>query len=286
MRVHIPDLLPALITPFLTDESLDLEAHRHNVALLASRGVAGFLLGGSTGEGPLLEPGERTRLAETTRREVPSNHLMVGVMAESVRQALHQIGEVADVADSVLVLSPLSLGRNSETAHRRFFSAVADSSSLPVLLYSVPRNTGYALAESVVAAVARHPNIVGMKDSGGDVERMRRIIGSCPDDFLVYNGASRTIAAAITAGADGIITASANYLAGRLRALVDAVRAGVDTTDLQESVTTVSAVVEESGVGGVKVAAERAGLRAGVVRSPLDPAPEELASSLRELPEF
>ncbi len=284
--MSFPDLLPALITPFSVDESIDTDAHRHNLGVLSGRGIEGFLIGGSTGEGPLLEPGERAVLTSAGREVAPASHLMVGIMAESVRQARRQIDEVAEIADSVLVLSPLSLGRTSESAHQRFFLSLADSSPLPLLLYSVPRNTGYALAESVVVAVSGHPNIVGMKDSGGDAERIGRIIKACPDDFVLYNGASRTIAPAISAGVHGIITASANYIVDLLRALLDAARRGDDTVTLQGLVTEVSGVVEESGVGGVKVAADRAGLRPGVVRAPLDPASEDLRSRIRELPGF
>ena len=104
--------MPALITPFDAAGDLDRSAHHHNLRLLWERGIRGFLLGGSNGEGPYLEPGERRALAETARAAVPEAFLLAGLAAESVRQALSQAEEAAaGGADALLALCPTSLAR-------------------------------------------------------------------------------------------------------------------------------------------------------------------------------
>jgi len=111
--------MPALITPFTRSGEVDTRAHTHNLRVLAEKGIEGFVIGGSNGEGPYLEPGERSSLVKTGRRR--KAHFMVGIAAESTRVAVRQIQEAADaVADSVLVMTPTTLARGRDEAILRF----------------------------------------------------------------------------------------------------------------------------------------------------------------------
>jgi 4-hydroxy-tetrahydrodipicolinate synthase len=102
-----PHLLPALVTPFDEDGEIDFKAHGHNLQELWRTGIRGFLIGGSTGEGPYLEPGERAGLLEIARKELGDEaYLSCGIAAETVRQAKRMIDEAAGIADSVLVIPP------------------------------------------------------------------------------------------------------------------------------------------------------------------------------------
>lgn len=276
-------MLPALVTPFDANGEIDLESHAHNTATLTARGVGGLLIGGSTGEGPTLETGERAKLCETAKQAAPDIFLMVGIVAESVRQALNQIEEVSSVGHSALVLPPVTLARNSEAAQTRFFLQIAEQSLLPILLYSVPRNTGYPLAESIVRTVSAHENIIGMKDSGGDAARIAQLVADTPDDFVLFNGASRSIALALTGGAHGAITASVNYLCDGIRLLIDRTKAGADFRHLQSSITRITGFVEGPGIGGVKAAAEIGGLKPGAVRPPLGDVDEDFRVTAKDL---
>ena len=109
-------MLPALVTPFAGNGNLDLDAHASNLTALSDRGITGFLLGGSTGEGPYLEDGERLALLETARATLgDSPFLLSGIMSESLRGALRQIEEAASGgADAALVLTPTSLTRGRD----------------------------------------------------------------------------------------------------------------------------------------------------------------------------
>lgn len=266
---EFPDYLPALITPFTQRGEIDTKAHTHNMRFLAEVGVEGFLIAGSNGEGPYLEPGERGRLVRAGRRR--KAHFMVGIAAETTRVALSQIAEAAEAgADSLLILTPTTLARDRDDAILRFFRTVADHATLPVLLYSVPPVTGYSLPLELVWRLSRHDKIVGMKDSSGDVVRLQSIIDATPGDFVLYSGASRALTAAIAVGCHGAITGSGNYAPDLvLRTLRTAKEDPAKARRLQKRLSALSGDVDALGVPGVKAAARAAGLKPGYPREPL-----------------
>ncbi len=276
-----PHFMSALITPFDDDGDIIAEAHLHNLQLQASRGVSGFVLSGSTGEGPYLEDGERSALISQARSGLGSEpFLMCGVQAQSVRQAIAQVDEIASAgADAALVTTPTSLARGNHDAIQRFFESLAEATPLPLFLYSVPSVTGYNLPAEYAATLSAHPNIVGMKDSGGRPLHTKQVVQSTPDDFLVYSGSSSTLTQAMAAGAVGAITASSNYLPELISALVMTARTSVSEAEpMQARLSAATREIEAFGVVGTKAAAGAAGLWTGIPRKPLQPIPRtELA---------
>ncbi|HEX6947531.1 MAG TPA: dihydrodipicolinate synthase family protein [Acidimicrobiia bacterium] len=279
----LPTYLPALVTPFDSQGELDLKGHTHNVRHLAETGIEGFLIGGSTGEGPYLEPGERGRLVKAVRRR--RTHLMVGIAAETVRVGLRLVDEAVDAgADSLLVLTPTTMARNKDDAVARYFQTIADHSPVPVLLYSVPPYTGYSLPVPIVEKLSRHRNVVGMKDSSGDVVRLQAIVDATPSSFVLYNGASRALSSAMTVGCYGAITASGNYAPDLILAILKVASDDpIGARDLQRRMTSLSAAVEAHGVPGVKAAAAGIGLQPGDPRLPLMPMTKTAAAELGRL---
>ncbi len=272
-----PHLLPALVTPFTRSGRLDLNAHRHNLGVLTERGIKGFLIGGSTGEGPYLEPGERHHLVTAARQELGTrSFLLAGVAAESLRVALAQAEEAAIAgADATLVLTPTSMVRGNHAAVAGFFAEVANQSPIPVFLYSVPAVTGYALPVEHAIELSRHPNIVGMKDSGGHPVDMARLAQETVDGFVLMTGSSKAVSLCITAGAHGAITASSNYLAELVNEVVSlARRSPRSATGQQSLLARLSTAVEAHRVPGVKAAAALTGLQPGYPRKPLRPLPK------------
>lgn len=261
--------MPALITPFTRGGEIDTKAHTHNLRVLAEAGIAGFVIGGSNGEGPYLEPGERARLVKAGRRR--NAHLMVGVSAESTRVALRQVQEAVDAgADSVLLMTPTTLARGRDEAILRFYRTVADMSTLPLFIYSVPSVTGYSLPIELVWRISRHEKVIGMKDSSGDVVRLQSIIDAAPADFILYSGSSRALTAAIAVGCHGAITGSGNYLPRLVLETMEAARESPEKArKLQRRLSAVTADVEVHGIPGVKAAAKAAGLDPGYPREPL-----------------
>lgn len=281
--IPLPDYLPALVTPFTQRGEIDLKAHTHNMRALAERGIEGFVIGGSNGEGPYLEPGERGRLVKTGRRR--KAHFMVGITAESTRNALSQVAEATDAgADTLLVLTPTTLTRGRDDAVVDYFRAVAESTKTPVLLYSVPNVTGYSLPIDLVAQLSRHSNIIGMKDSSGDVVRLQSIIDTTPGEFVLYSGASRALTAAIAVGCHGAITGSGNYAPDLvLQTLRAAKESPAGARRLQKRLSSLSADVEAHGIPGVKAAARAAGLEPGYPRQPLTRLSRGVETSIAKL---
>lgn len=272
MNAPLPTLMPALITPFAATGDLDLDAHRRNVTFLVAAGLAGFVVGGSTGEGPYLEPGERGLLLRTARDAAPDATLVGGINAETVRLALAQIEEAAEAgADAALVITPTTLVRDRDMAVEAFYTDVADAATLPVLLYTVPRVTGYELPLDSVVRLSAHRSIVGMKDSGGEAQRAERLKGNTRPPFHIYIGASRAVADGVAAGARGAITASANYCWALLGELIDAAASGRGAASLQATLDALTAEIEPFGIPGTKTAAGMVGLDPGRPRRPLRP---------------
>ena len=254
----------ALITPFHEDGPIDEAAHRHNLTQLTEWGLNGFLVGGSTGQGPYLEPGERGVLTSTARDELgPSAFVLTGISAQSVRQAAQQIDEAAEAeADAVLVTTPTLLLRKKAELVELFYGLVADLSPLPVFCYSVPAVTGYELPIESAVAICTHPNIAGIKDSGGDPERIRPIIDGIGDGRSFFVGASRIVHEAFRRGAYGSITASGNYAPEK-------VVAAREDADAQDRLSSIASNVEWHGLAGTYAAASMVGLRVGTMRPPL-----------------
>ncbi len=267
--ISLPEYLPALITPFTQRGEIDTRAHTHNVRLLAGLGMEGFLIGGSTGEGPYLEPGERSRLVKAVRRR--KTHLMVGIAAESTRVALSLVAEATEAgADTLLLMTPTTLTRGRDEAVARFYKAVADTSKLPILLYSVPPVTSYNLPIELIWRLSRHDNIIGMKDSSGDVVRLQSIVDATPTGFLLYSGATRALTAAMAVGCYGAITASGNYAPKQVvQTMATAKENPAKARRAQKRLSSLSGDVEALGVPGVKAAAKAAGLEPGHPREPL-----------------
>jgi 4-hydroxy-2-oxoglutarate aldolase len=278
-----PDYMPALITPFTRSGEIDARAHTANLRALAGAGIGGFVIGGSNGEGPYLEPGDRHRLVKAGRRR--KAHFMVGIAGESTRVAIKQVEEAIEGgADSVLVMTPTTLTRGRDEPVLRFYRAIADASTVPVLLYSVPSVTAYSLPLELVWRLSRHDNIVGMKDSSGDVVRLQSIIDAAPSEFILYSGSSRALTAAMAVGCHGAITGSGNYVPELVLQTLEAAKSDpVKARKLQKRLSAVSADVEAHGVPGVKAAAKAAGLDPGHPREPLTRLSRGVETSIAKL---
>ena len=275
--------MPALVTPFTRSGKLDTKAHVRNVRSLAERGIEGFVIAGSNGEGPYLEPGERAELVKAVRRR--KTHLMCGIAAESTRVAQRQIEEACDAgADSVLVLTPTTMARGRDDVVVSFYRDLADSSPAPLFLYSVPPVTAYSLPIDLIAKLSRHDNIVGMKDSSGDVVRLQSILDATPTGFILYSGSSKALTAAVAVGCHGAITGSGNYAPELvLQTLAAAQSDIVKARRLQRRLSRLAADVEAHGVPGVKAATKAGGLEPGYPRPPLRRLPKGTETSIAKL---
>lgn len=281
-RLSFSGVIAPVVTPF-DGKTGDLapDAFAGNLRTHVAHGVTGVLLCGSTGEAALLDERERDQLVEWARPLVADDRwLLVGVGGESTRQTIARAKRAAERgADAVLVVAPHyysnAMTIDSLGAHYR---AVADASPVPVLLYNIPKYMHFALDAGLVRQLSAHANIVGIKDSSGDLDLLRGYLASQSDGFSVLTGNGGTFLHALESGASGGILA-VSLLAGELSVSVArAFQAGdrVRATALQTRLTPLSnEIVGGMGVPGVKAAMDQAGggLTGGAPRSPLLAAP-------------
>jgi len=279
-------VLPAAITPF-KDGKVDTAGIAHNLSLWNKTGLSGYLFLGSTGEFVHLEEKERDQVIATAREHTPpSKWLVVGTGDLSTARAVRFTRRAAELgADAALVIAPFYYRRAMHVeALKRHFDAVADAATIPVMVYNVPPFTGVNLEPETVARLAEHPNIVGMKDSAGDVGQLSALLRMCPPGFAVFTGAARVLHAAFVTGVAGAMLALANVASTLCVAMEQLVRADrhVDARVLQTRLTELEAAITSTpGGGGWKAAMDLAGFRGGEPRSPLLPASPAAIETIR-----
>src|SRR5512145_539948 len=201
MDVH--GVFPPIPTPF-TDEGIDRRALASNVSKWMQTKLSGIVVLGSNGEAPLLEDHEADVAIATVREAVPGGRLLIaGTGRESTAATITATQRAARLGvDAVLVRTPSFFKNVMNTdALVRHYTAVSDVSAVPVLLYNVTMYTGVNMLPDAVARLAEHPNIIGVKESGGDVAQLGEFVSRTPKDFRVLGGSATTFFAALSVGA-------------------------------------------------------------------------------------
>ena len=280
---------PALTTPFAADDSVSLTDLKHNIEQYNRVGLAGYVVIGSTGESVLLSWAEIERILATVKeRAAAGKKLIAGTGVESTAETIVRTKRAAELGyDAALVKTPYYYKpAYKPEAYIAHYRRVADTSPIPVLLYSVPQFTGVALEAAEVAALSEHPNIIGIKESSGNVQRVAEIINATPRDFQVLVGSAGTLFASMVLGARGGILALASALPEKCVELYELTRKGQHEAarELQAALMKASKrVVAEAGIAGVKFVMEQRGYRGGIPRMPLQPLHHEQKKRLIEL---
>src|SRR5436190_12892592 len=274
-------------TPFDQRDEVDPARLRAALARWAARALTGFVVLGSNGEAGLMDDAEADRVVAAAREAIPSGRLrIVGTGRESTRASIRAAQRAADHgADAVLVRTP-SFFKSQMTgeAFVRHYTAVADASPLPVLLYNFTALTGVDLLPAAVAQLAQHPNIVGMKESGGDAARINDLVSGTPARFQVLAGTASTFYSALCVGATGGILALSCVLPEACLRVFELFRAGRpdEALSVQRQILPLARLLGTYGVPGLKAALNLAGYDLGVPRPPLAPAPDAAVARLRE----
>jgi 4-hydroxy-2-oxoglutarate aldolase len=264
---------------------------KHNIQQYNRSELAGYVVIGSTGESVLLSKAEAELVLITVKEGAgPGKKLIAGTGAESTAETIERTKRAAELGyDVALVKTPYyykpAYKPENYIAHYR---RVADASPIPVMLYSVPQFTGVALEAPDVAKLAEHPNIIGIKESSGNVQRVAEIIASVPPDFQVLVGSASTLYPSIMIGARGAILALASALPEKCVELYELIRNSQHerARQLHEAILRASKlIVSECGIAGVKYVMDRRGYRGGLPRLPLLPLKDEQKKRLSAFPE-
>jgi 4-hydroxy-2-oxoglutarate aldolase len=264
-----------IITPFHTDDTLDEAGLAGNVTKWMQTPLHGLVVLGSNGEAAQLDDAEADRIVELVREHMPAGRpLIAGTGRESTRATIAATRRAAAAgADAVLVRTP-SFFKSQMTTEIfvRHYTEVAESSPVPVLLYNVTMFTGVNLLPEAVERLAVHPNIVGMKESGGDVAQIAEFVSRTPDDFTVLAGSATTFMHALCAGCDGAILALAALVPDSCLELIELVRDGRldEARTLQRRLLPIAKSVGGTfGVPGLKAALHLLRFAGGPPRPPL-----------------
>ncbi|MDQ6887552.1 MAG: dihydrodipicolinate synthase family protein [Gemmatimonadota bacterium] len=272
--------LAGVFTPVVTtfgqkDGALSEGPFRANIQAHLEAGMRGVVVSGSTGEAALLDEGERRQLIEWARELVPADAwLIAGTGGESTRTTARRCAEAAERgADAVLVVAPHYYGEAVTPAGlASHYRRVADECLVPVILYNIPKYMHFALEPALVGELAAHGNIIGIKDSSGDVQLLADYLRSQSPSFTVLTGSGASLLSALELGARGGILAVADFAASLTLELWRA----FDSGDLprarraQERLMPLARqIVGGMGVPGIKAAMDLVGLQGGEPRPPL-----------------
>jgi len=287
--VIVSGVLAALTTPYSHDGSVSLPDLKHNVHRYNQTDLAGYVALGSTGESVLLTRAEMDGILITVKEAAAKDKkLLAGAGAESTAETIERVKRAAELGyDAALVKTPFyykpAYKPEVLIAHYR---RVADESPIPVMLYSIPQFTGVTLGAAEVAALAEHPNIIGIKDSSGNVQAVGEIMAATPPAFQVVVGSAATMYPSLAIGARGAILALACALPEKCVALFELFRQGhhEKARELQFILTRTSKlIVSELGIAGVKQAMDQRGYCGGLPRLPLLPLHPEQKKRLNDL---
>ena len=288
-KPQLEGIIPALTTPLEAHGPLALGRLRENIESYNRTGLSGYLAFGSTGESVLLDRAEFESVLATVREAAaPGRILVAGTGAESTAETISRTEVAAKLGYDYALVCPPCYFKPAITSPVlvEHYRRVADAARIPILLYSVPQYTGVAIEVDVAARLAEHPNVAGMKDSSGNVDRVGAILAAVPATFRLLTGASTTVYPSMTVGARGGILALADFLPELCVALYDAIVAG----DAQKSlalqrrlIQPTNRIVSAMGVAGVKYAMDRRGYYGGPVRGPLLPLDEAQKKEVESL---
>ncbi len=287
--MELRGIFPALVTPFACDESVSLSALKQNICLYNETAVSGLVLLGSTGESVMLTREEADAILVAAKEAAAPNKILIaGTGVESTAETIAQTKRAAALGYSVALVKtpyyykPVYRAEN----YFRHYRAVADASPIPILLYSVPQFTGVTLETPEILTLAEHPNIVGIKDSTGHVQRAGELVASAPPSFHVLTGGAAVIYPSLVVGARGAVIALASALPEKCAELYDLFRTGQYEKAQQLHHFLVRAskrIVTENGIPGIKYAMDLRGYQGGLPRLPLLPPNETQKRAIAEI---
>jgi len=292
MTQRFQGIYAALTTPFIEGQ-VSLDHFRENIRRYNAFGLQGYLVLGSTAESVSLSDEESAALVRAARETAaPGTTIIVGTARESTQLTVDFTRRMADLgAQAALVRTPgFFRSHMNGDALKRHYTAVADASPVPVLIYNIPQNTGVAIDSSAVVELSRHPNIAGLKDSSGNMAAVGEVVPQAAPDFDFLLGAGSIVLPGLLMGARGAILAVADAAPGLCVELYRLFAQGrvEEARKVQEALIPLNrAVVPVYGIAGLKFALDRLGYFGGLPRPPLLPLSDkgriEIESILRAM---
>jgi 4-hydroxy-2-oxoglutarate aldolase len=290
-EISLKGCFPPIPTPFDAGGRVDHDRLAHNLEKWQETPLMGFAVLGSNGEAVLLRKEEKIETWKTAGSSIKNDRLFIaGTGCESSIETLELTDEAAQLgANAALVVTPhYYKSRMNHRALVTHYTMIADHSPIPIILYNVPAFTGIDLSAETVIELARHPNIIGLKESSGNLSKIGQLVHSTGDSFQVLAGSGSFLLPALSVGSVGGVMALASVAPFALADIVGS----FDKGDLKRArdiqlrlIPANAAVTSKFGIPGLKAAMDLIGMYGGPVRPPLlpleQPEKDELEGILR-----
>lgn len=263
------------MTPFTADGEVDYAANLRNVKRWNERGLGGYVVLGSNSEAVYLTEKEKLKLIEDTAENAAPEYLIIaGTGMESTRETIHLTNEAAKAgAQAALIITPFYYaGKMTDGVLIQHFTRIADTVSIPILIYNVTKFTHINVSPAVIAELSRHPNIIGMKDSSGSIPQLVQYQAAADPSFQVLVGTASAWYPGLTMGVTAGIMALANCAPDEcveIQQLFDEGKHAEAEALYRRMFPVNQAVTATYGVAGLKYACACRGIAGGYVRSPL-----------------
>ncbi len=283
---NLRGIFPATVTPYNKDGAFDAPAMRKIIRHQLEAGVHGFYLCGGTGEGLLLKREEHREVVETVIDEVGGKVPVIShVGAFQTDETLARAEDARNAGvDAMSALPPAYFYQPDEKALVRYYARLAEAAVLPLLIYNIPARTGVTMTPELYGELLDIDNIIGMKDSSGDVFSIGRFVAQRPD-ATVFNGEDTVLLGGLLAGACGGIGLTYNLMPRWFVQIWDAVQDGdmPAAAALQERINEcIAVVISVEGLASAKQIMAWMGLECGVPRTPMRALDEEEKNQLRK----
>lgn len=287
--MKISGIIPPVITPFKAEGGVDYDAYVYNLNKWNKTGISGLLVLGSNGESAYLNEEEKLELIRLTVENSGGKLVMAGTGMETPRDTIELTNKAAALgADCALILTPNYYDSNmNDKVLIEFFTTVADASDIPILIYNVPKFTHVVVSPNVVKVLSAHPNIIGMKDSTGNMPGFASFMRAAKgQEFDIVVGTASALYPALCLGATGGVLALANCNPNECVEVFDLYNAGKmqESCDLFQRMFPVNGCVTGPlGIPALKAACDMLGYRGGCVSRPLLDLTEAEVDSVRKI---
>lgn len=288
-NIKIKGVIPPMITPFKENGDIDYQAHIYNMEKWNNQNLAGYLVLGSNSETVYLDEEEKLELIKITVETAKKDRLIiVGTGMESTRETIKLTNKAAKLgAHAALVLTPFYYGgKMNDEALITYFTDVADNVDIPIMIYNVTKFTHINISQKAVEVLSKHKNIIGMKDSSGDIPQLVKFKSVIPESFNLMVGTASAWYPALTLGVKAGIMALANCLPSECALVQEKFESGnyVESRDLYTRIFPVNtAVTATYGIAGLKYVCDLLGYKGGFVRRPLLELKEEEKKKIRDI---
>ncbi|PEA54524.1 4-hydroxy-tetrahydrodipicolinate synthase [Bacillus pseudomycoides] len=277
----------AMVTPFDKNGNIDFAKTTKLINYLIDNGTTSIVVGGTTGESPTLTCEEKVALyrhvVSVVDKRVP---VIAGTGSNNTHASVELTKKAEEVGvDAIMLVAPY-YNKPSQEGMYQHFKTIAESTKLPIMLYNVPGRSIVQISVDTVVRLSQIPNIIAIKDAGGDVLTMTEIIEKTDDDFAVYSGDDGLTLPAMAIGAKGIVSVASHIIGNEMQDMIAAFQTGdmkTAQTLHQLLVRVTNALFMAPSPTPVKTALQIVGLDVGSVRLPLLPLTEEERTQLLEV---